>query len=357
MLDNEPLPVEIVLHPSWWHRHAGITFDPDFFYHPVRRVEAERRMEEVLHERFGRYGLGADRGRDLPHVGAVHLAAGYLVSEMLGCPVEYSDNAPPQVLPPGRGDLEVDAEQAFRSPAFRRFEKLLGDLKTRHGYLVGDVNFGGVLNTALDLRGQDLFVDFYDRPEEVRTFLARIARCIDRFTRGIAWETGSTSVSVNRLVRHLAGPVFLHSECTLTMIREDLYEDFLMKFDAAWSGARRPFGIHYCGADPHRFAAQFARLPHCDFLDVGWGGDIRKLREALPAAFLNIRLSPVEIVGRSAGEIHALVGRLVADSGNPFLTGVCCINMDDTVGDDTIAAIFEAVADLRDRFKRSGMNG
>ena len=67
---NAPLlPVDIVLHPSWWHRHAGITFDEDFFFHPARRVEAERQMEGVLHERWGRYGLGADRGRDLPQIG------------------------------------------------------------------------------------------------------------------------------------------------------------------------------------------------------------------------------------------------------------------------------------------------
>ena len=52
--------------------HAGITFDEDFFHHPVKRVESERRMEQVLHERFGRYGPGADRDRDLPVIGAAH---------------------------------------------------------------------------------------------------------------------------------------------------------------------------------------------------------------------------------------------------------------------------------------------
>ena len=25
-------PVEIVLSPSWWYKHAGISFDEDFFY-------------------------------------------------------------------------------------------------------------------------------------------------------------------------------------------------------------------------------------------------------------------------------------------------------------------------------------
>jgi hypothetical protein len=54
------LPVEIVLHPSWWHAHAGITFDEDFFYHPSKRVESERRMEAVLYERFGAHGWGGD---------------------------------------------------------------------------------------------------------------------------------------------------------------------------------------------------------------------------------------------------------------------------------------------------------
>jgi len=33
--------------------HAGITLDEDFFYHPAPRVEAGRRMEQVLYERLG----------------------------------------------------------------------------------------------------------------------------------------------------------------------------------------------------------------------------------------------------------------------------------------------------------------
>jgi len=88
VLHNGPLPVEVVFHPSWWHRHAGISFDEDFFYHPKRRVEVERMMERVLFERFGDLGLGEERDQDRPVIGAVHNAAGYLLSEMLGCRVE-----------------------------------------------------------------------------------------------------------------------------------------------------------------------------------------------------------------------------------------------------------------------------
>ena len=46
---SKPLPVDIVFHPVWWHRNAGITFDESFFYDARRRVEDERRMEQVLY--------------------------------------------------------------------------------------------------------------------------------------------------------------------------------------------------------------------------------------------------------------------------------------------------------------------
>lgn len=341
------LPVEVVFHPSWWHKHAGLDFDRDFFYDPRRRVEDERKMERVLYDRFGDLGLGEDRDRSLAVLGPVHNAAGYLLSEMLGCRVEYKADAPPLVIPAGRDDLELDVEAAFSSPAFLSLRRLAESLKGSHAAVVGDVNWGGILNLALDRRGQDVFLDLVDRPEAVRGFFGGIAAVIDRFTSFVEALTGTTSISVNRLVRHLPGAVFLHSECALTMISVEHYRTFLMPFDRGWSLRRRPFGIHYCGADPHRFAAALAELPHLDFLDVGWGGDLAALRARLPRTFLNIRLSPVEIVGQSLDGIREAIEARVAASGDPALTGVCCVNMDDRVTDDRVRTIFETVFELR----------
>jgi len=42
-------------------------------------------------------------------------------------------------------------------------------------------------------------------------------------------------------------------------------------------------------------AASFAKIPNLDFLDLGWGSDVKLLRQYLPDTFLNIWLSPVEI--------------------------------------------------------------
>jgi len=349
-LQNRMLPVDVVLHPSWWHHHEGITFDEDFFFHPVRRVEAERKMEQVLYDRWGRFGLGEYHDRDVPWIGPVHLAAGYLTSEMLGCRVDYSDDAPPQVIAANIDSLRISRDAPFQSPAYKRHQRLLDSLKTRYGYLKGDVGWGGILNTALDLRGQAFFLDLFDRPDQAARFAADIAAVIERFTGEIARATGSTSISVNRNVRHVAGPVHLHSECSNVMISTDIYERFFLGADVEWSHKYRPFGIHHCGKDPHRFAESYAKIPHLDFLDVGWGGDVAKLRKHLPYTFLNVRLSPVEIVDQTPDEIRQTVRRLVRESDNPWLTGVCCINMDHQVTDEQVAAIFEEVETLREEY-------
>ena len=346
------LPVDIVMDPSWWNAHAGITFDEDFFYHPAKRVESERKIAEGLYERWGQYGLGDKDSRDLPVVGAVHLASGFLLSEMLGCEVRYIEDAPPQVVSAGRGDLGISIDDAFSSGVFKKFEAMTESLKAKFGYLLGDVNWGGVLNIALDLRGEMIFMDMFDKSDDVAKYFGQIADFIAGFVNGVQKQTGTSSISVNRVVRHLAEPVYLHSECSHTMISVDDYEKFLLPIDTLWSNTLQPYGIHFCGADPHRFAGSYAKLPRLDFLDVGCGGDLKVLREKLPDTFLNIRLSPVEILQQSEDEIRSTICRLVEDSANPYLTGVCCINMDANVPDSKVSAILSTVEELRKKFGR-----
>ena len=345
------LPVEIVFHPSWWFKHTGITFDQDFFYDPLKRVESEKRMEQELYNRFGKYGPGRDRNHDLPVIGAVHLAAGYLISELLGCKVDYSEDSAPRVYPADHEELRIYADDIFKTPVFKKLEHLLDKLKSKFGYLSGDINWGGILNSALDLQTEKIFTDFFEKPDETRDYFRNISQVIEKFTTFIAKETGTTSVSVNRLVHHFDKPVFLHSECSHTMISVEDYENFLLPFDIDWSRRFRPFGVHYCGVDPHRMAESFARIPYLDFLDVGWGGDLKILREHLPGTFLNIRLSPVEISNQTNDEIRETITRLVTESDDPYLTGVCCINMDDKVEDEKVLEIFKTVEELRKGYR------
>ena len=81
----------------------------------------------------------------------------------------------------------------------------------------------------------------------------------------------------------------------------------------------KPYGIHYCGKDPHRMASAFAEIERLAFLDVGWGGDVALLREYLPETFFNIRLNPVEIQRYTSEELRQnITERVKANSNSRF---------------------------------------
>jgi hypothetical protein len=326
-----------------------MTFDRDFFFHPARRVEDERKMEQHLWNKWGNYGLGAAHNSDRPEVGAVQLASGFLLSEMMGCRVDYFESAPPLVICKEIESLDSAlAGGAFKSDVFKSFDRMRETLKTKFGYVTGDVNWSGILNLAIDLRGEELFIDMSEEEEETAAFFSSIAGMIEKFTDGMQESANSTSISVNRTVSRFDAPVLLHSECSLTMISLEMYREYLQAYDIAWSKKKTPFGVHYCGVDPHRFAAAFSEIPELDFLDLGWGGDAALLRKHLPKTFFNLRLSPIELARCSPAEVRETILSLVKHSGDLNLTGICCINMDDKVSDEDVNAIFEARQELLD---------
>ena len=279
---------------------------------------------------------------------------GFLISEMLGCEIHYKADGAPDVVPAQRASLEVDADQAFRSAAAKRYERLRDQLKRRHGRVLGDINWGGVLNVAMDLRGQEVFLDMLDNARPGQGAVPQTGRG--------ARPLHHRHPGRDRHELHLGQPqraAFPQARLPPfgMLAHDDLGGELRGVPDAdrrEWSGRHRPFGIHHCGRDPHRFAASYAKLPRLDFLDLGWGGDVALLRRHLPHTFFNIRLDPVSIVRQTPAEIRETIRRLVHQSDNPWLTGVCCVNLDHTVSDAQINAIFDAVAELRREYQSGG---
>ena len=140
------------------------------------------------------------------------------------------------------------------------------------------------------------------------------------------------------------------------MVSAAHYEEFLLPFDIAWSRRHQPFGIHYCGPDPHRFAAAYANVPRLDFLDVGWGGDLRILRQHLPHTFLNIRSARWKSSTRRRNKSARPCAAWSKIQAIPALTGICCINLDQRVSDAQVGAIFEAAEELRREFQSNLAN-
>ncbi|MEW6231888.1 MAG: uroporphyrinogen decarboxylase family protein [Chloroflexota bacterium] len=347
------LPVEIVFHPSWWNRHYGLTFDEAFFFDPTKRVESERLMRAALYQRFGDLGLGEANAIPRPVIGPVHLAAGFLPSAVLGCQIRYFEDASPEVIPADLSDEQVaalDVPDLGTNPAFGKLIALMDGLQAQYGTLEGDVNWEGVQNVALNLRGAQLFVDYYENPALARRLLDVVARTLTAIAAYVRCRTGSNSMAVNRIVGAVDPHISLHSNCTVAMISARTYRQYLLNYDRQMAKELWPYGIHHCGADMHKVCHEYAMVDGAEFFDVGWGSDVATCRAALPNAIFSLRLSPVRVATLTPTEVMADVENLLRTAGPLERAALCCINMDETTPDANVRAIFEVV----ERYRRCG---
>lgn len=344
------LPVEIVFHPSWWNKHYGLTFDEAFFFDPVKRVESERLMRAALHQRFGDVGLGEADAAPRPVIGPVHLAAGFLPSAVLGCSIRFYDNASPEVTPANLTDEQVMAlavPDLETHPMFGNLIRLMDALEAQYGRLEGDVNWEGVQNVALNLRGPQLFVDYYDNPVLARRLLDVSSQTITAMADYVRRRTGSNSVAVNRIVGAVDSRISLHSNCTVAMISARTYRQYLLAYDRRMAKDLWPYGIHHCGADMHKVRDEYAQVEGAELFDVGWGSDVAACRAALPEAIFSLRLSPVRVSTLTPAEVAADVEGLLSAAGPLERAALCCINLDDQTPDENVHAIFQVAEHYR----------
>jgi hypothetical protein len=157
-----------------------------------------------------------------------------------------------------------------------RFIEDMDWLEKEFGRVVGDLNTGGLINTALELRGQQFFVDMLEDPELVRHLFAVIAETQMRVVRCIQARTGTSSVSVNRSIVNVDPAIYVHSNCSVQMISPKLYRAAVWPHERRLAQEVRPFGIHHCGNNLQLYAASYAELQPV-FCDVGWGSDVARV--------------------------------------------------------------------------------
>lgn len=351
-MSAEPyLPVDVVFHPNWWHRHYGLSFDRDFYYDPPRRVWQEQRMRQLLYDRFGDVGLGQKDAPPRPIIGPILMGSGYIVQEILGCEVQYQEDGNPWVLPRSLSEAEVRAlqppEDIEATPPMQALLSLMDALEARFGYLQGDVPLHSVVNIAIDLRGQEYFIDLIEKPDLADHLHRVIARTIYEVGRRVRPRTGSIAISINRTIASFNPEIFTIPNCSLQMISPQMYRKQLLPYDT-WLGEQLPpLGFHHCGDNAHLFAPSYAQAGAV-YLDVGWGSDIAACRAALPDAWLSLRLNPVRMLTATPEQAAADVEALLNTHPRPWhRVAVCCINMDYGTPDEAVRAVFHTVARYR----------
>ncbi len=343
------IPIELVFNPNWWYQTAGISFDEPFYFDPQTRIENDVIMRRVLYERFGELGMGEADPQPRPIIGSQHVAGGFIIPALLGAEIRFEKDAAPQPMPV---HMRIEQIEALEKPDFRttwpmnEFIDQMDALEAAYGTVVGGMNTDGLLNAAYHFYGQDLFLDFYEAPQRVSRFLDMIGELIVDVALYMRERTGEVSISVNRMVERVDPRLFFHANCSVQMISPNSYREMQLPTEQRMAERIRPYGIHHCGNNLHKIAPVYADLP-LSMVDVGWGSDVAKVREALPEVFLNLRLNPVRMLTATAQEIAADAEGLLSAAGSLENAGVCCINMDYGTPDENIFAMYEVVQRFR----------
>ena len=303
MADHHPrIPVEVIFNPNWWYRHYGISFDRSFYFEKETRIQNDLVMRRALFERFG---FGEADPMPRPVIGSMHVAGGFVLPALFGAEIRFAKNEAPLPIP-----LNLSQEQIFalKAPDVKTtwpMNLLIADmdsLEAAYGYVLGDFDTDGILNTALLLRGQQLFTDFIENPELIHYLFSLIAETTLALASYMKIRTGSCAIATNRSILNIGLQIYLHSNCSVQMISPATYEKYLLPYETHLAEYLQPYGIHHCGNNMHRFASAYKKVPVV-FFDVGWGSDVAVCREAFQETFLNLRLSPVDMLQKKSWEI------------------------------------------------------
>lgn len=342
---------DITFHPSWWYQNVGIHFTQEFFDDPEYRMDCDVKMRRALYDHFGAYGIGEKDPEKRPLLGSDLLAAGYLYSELFGCEIVYQKDNSPQVVCREMDEEEIDqivVPDLQESPVWQRTERQLTYLREHYGHVETYVNLMGIQNIAMDLMGQNVLMAYYSSPEEVEKLLEKITDLTIKAGREFRKYSSDISGGVTGIVRQVQPECYLTSNCSVEMISNQLYEEFLLEWDQKLADTFGSFGVHHCGGTMEHVAGGYAKIQGLTFAEVGAGSDIRAVREKLPGIWLNTRFSPVELKTASEAEIQDKVNALVRDgAGKDKRISVSCVGIDAGVSDTQVEAFLKACKNIQ----------
>lgn len=300
--------------PRWYRSRLGIDFSEAWHLDPIHRFDALTKMKAHLHDCFPEvpyFVPGGDPDSSCATISGVYGIM--LISGLFGLELQYrNDNWPDaaggRVLP--REELEISAvplpgedyDSFLRSrPLYSGLMDQMDVLKERFGIIPGYLNYQGILNVALKIRGQDIFLDLYDDPEFTHTLFGRIAGLIGAVSKRVQARQRSSGFKVNLLSM---------SNCVINMLRPEQYAEYLLPLDRGLSVEYERFGIHTCNWDATPYLDDLRTIDNMGYLDTGPMADLEKIRRLFPETRRAVLYSPVWLNEKDEAEIASDLERI-----------------------------------------------
>lgn len=332
MAKRDFIPLGVGFYPDWWASNHGITFGEEYYSNPDYRVEAQSKMQKVLYDRFGDVGLGNPDPEPRPLItyGMAMLPA------VFGCDIVFEEKALPWAMPLNLSKKECEnltKPDLTRVSPMKEMLAQIDHLKTKYGKVVGDINVTGVQNLALKLRGDELYIDYFEDPEFSHRLLKFCTECIIDLWRLVYPITGTGAVDVTPMCDPT---IYCLPNCTVEQISGETYAEFGLPYDNMIAEVCKPVGIHHCGnLDP--VVEEYAKVKNLVFVEAGFGTDFGAARRIFgPDIAFNARISPVLMKNGTVEEIEAVVKEAI-DQGAPLENfSIDTVGLTDGVPDENV---------------------
>jgi hypothetical protein len=312
--------------PKWYRDRLGIDFAEAWHLDPVYRYEQSIHMRQLLQELFPSVDYfrlclrdGVSQGSIYPECATISSVYGImLVSSCYGLRLVYR----PDNWPDAAGGVHLDkgtlTDLVARGPFdFTQPNSLPGggetvkalfnqmdEIASRWGPIHGYLNYQGILNIALKLRGNDIFMDMYDDPEFVRGLFGHIAKTIGDLSKTVQARQRASGFDIDLLSM---------SNCVMNMVSPRQYEDFVLPLDQGLSSAYARFGVHTCNWVIDPYADSLRKIDRMDYIDTGTGSDLARLKRLFPDTRRAVLYTPGEAESKTLDEIHADLERVARE--------------------------------------------
>jgi hypothetical protein len=309
--DEPDLRLSIGFCPRWFHNRLGIDFSRCWHTDPDYRYATLVRMKTCLHETFPdlpNFRLSQVNGVE-QHCATISGVYGIKLIPMLyGLDIawrtdDWPDNQAHQFL----SKEALSQLQPFAVAELPPLIELLAQMdqiEQGYGPINGYMNYQGLLNVAMKLRGNDLFLDIYDDPPFVRHLLGHIADTIRQTAQLVQERQRRSGFAVNLLSM---------SNCVMNLVSPETYEAFVLPHDLALSGQFDCFGIHTCNWDVTPYLDVLRRISRMGYLDMGPMSDMIRARHLFPDARRAVFYAPVALMQNSPERIRADIEKIYRD--------------------------------------------
>ena len=348
--DEPYLRVSLGFTPRWYHRRVGVDLGERWHLDPEYRYETIMEMKAYLHEAFPTMPyFESDPGPTGADLGAATISGVYgilTVPMLYGLEPVYRPDNWPDVNPGSHLTKDeisrLPAPDPASAPHIAALLEQMEWIEWKAGLVPGYLNYQGVLNIALKVRGNEIFMDMYDDPEWAKRFLRHI---------GESMALTAELVQSRQEDSGFRSAVFTVSNCVMNMVSPEQYEAFLLPVDRELSARFPTFGVHTCNWDATPYLEKLRTIEPMGYLDMGPMSDLSRAKALFPATRRSVLYGPVDLENKTEAEIAADLER-IADAYGPC--DVALADVEDTTPDDRVRYFLAAAAEISDRRELDG---